>query len=132
MSKVLLKIDFDNWVQLAKSDPEAFEQRRKQVLQELIDSAPEDQQHRLSCLQWKVDQVRGISKTPLAACLRMSKLMWERVLGAGGLMPSLEKLSAYSKAYPGKPELDLVQTETATILQMGSSRGASANNRATN
>ncbi|MBT5229473.1 MAG: DUF3135 domain-containing protein [Methylococcales bacterium] len=113
-----INIDFDTWSKLAKEDPEAFEARRKEVIQQLIDSAPEDQRHRLECLQWKVDQIRSRSKTPLAACLRMSKMMWDRVLGKSGLMESLDQLSLYSKAYPNKPVLNEPVAEKAPVLML--------------
>lgn len=71
------KFDFDMWLELSKNDPEAFEAMRRKALQEFIGSVPEDKQHRLRCLQWKVDKVREKQKTPLAACVAISDMMWD-------------------------------------------------------
>ncbi len=38
--------DFDAWVELAKNDPEKFEQKRKEAVSELIESVPEPMQQR--------------------------------------------------------------------------------------
>jgi hypothetical protein len=71
------KFDFDMWSELSKKDPEAFEAMRNQLVQDFIGNAPESKQHRLRCLQWKVDKVRERQKTPLAACVAISDMMWD-------------------------------------------------------
>ena len=71
------KFDFDMWSELSKKDPDAFEALRKKAVQEFIGSVPEKKQHRLHCLQWKVDTVREKQKTPLAACVAISDMMWD-------------------------------------------------------
>lgn len=86
------KIDFEEWAALARSDPDAFEARRRQVIEALIQSAPAHRQGRLRGLQWRIDQIRRTSKTPLAACLRISQLMWDSVYGRGGLLEALARL----------------------------------------
>jgi len=118
MPNAIVKIDFENWSKLAEENPQAFEERRVEAIQKLIESCPQDQQQRLSCLQWRVDQVRERSKTPLAGCLRMSKMMWDRVLGKGGLMTLLDRLSVYSKAYPNQPALAYTPPRKAQVLRM--------------
>lgn len=87
------KIDFEEWSALARSDPDAFEARRRQAIEALIQSAPAHRQERLRGLQWRIDQIRRTSKTPLAACLRISQLMWDSVYGRGGLLETLARLS---------------------------------------
>ncbi|MEJ2179576.1 MAG: DUF3135 domain-containing protein [Gammaproteobacteria bacterium] len=61
--------NFDEWLDLSKRDPETFESRRLESIEEFISSVPEDKQHRLRCLQWKIDRVREKMPTPLAACV---------------------------------------------------------------
>ena len=75
--KLSSNFDFDEWLELSKRDPESFENRRLQSIEELINSAPEDRQHRLRCLQWKIDRVRDKMSTPLAACVAISDMMWD-------------------------------------------------------
>jgi|GEM_PF-822025 len=118
MPNATVKIDFESWSKLAQDDPDAFEARRVKAIQALIETCPDHQQQRLSCLQWRVDQVRERAKTPLAGCLRMSKMMWDRVLGKGGLMTLLDQLSIYSKAYPKQPNLNYAPPQKAQVLSL--------------
>ena len=69
--------NFDEWLELSKRDPESFESRRLESIEEFINSVPEDKQHRLRCLQWKIDRVREKMPTPLAACVAISDMMWD-------------------------------------------------------
>jgi hypothetical protein len=81
--------DFDYWSRLAKHDPEAFERERTQVIDAMIRRVPACRQERLRRLQWKLDQIRRTSGSPLGACLRMNRLMWGAVTGDGGLLEVL-------------------------------------------
>ena len=69
--------NFDEWLDLSKRDPATFETRRLESIEEFIKSVPEDKQHRLRCLQWKIDRVREKMPTPLAACVAISDMMWD-------------------------------------------------------
>lgn len=87
-----IRFDFDQWSKLARDDPQAFERERTRVLDRAIDQAPEARRQRLRCLQWRVDRVRQRAGTPLSACMEMSRLMWDSVLGERGLLESLRGL----------------------------------------
>jgi len=84
--------DFKEWSQLACEDPDAFENRRDQVLQKAIDDMPADRQQRMRCLQWRIDQERMQSKNPMAACIKISKMMWDNVLGEKGLLETIKQI----------------------------------------
>lgn len=86
--------NFDEWQQLAKSDPEAFEKRRQQAIDELITSAPGQQQHRLRGLQWRVDMERRKYKDSLVSCQRVFSMMWESVYSDNGLLQALQGKTA--------------------------------------
>jgi Protein of unknown function (DUF3135). len=86
------KMTFDEWSTLASSDSDAFEAQRAEVIEDAIRRAPEAKQDRLRRLQWRIDQVRRTSGTPLVACLRISGMMWDSVLGENGLIRALKKL----------------------------------------
>ena len=55
------------------------------AIEAVIESAPEGNRERLRRLQWRIDQERRLARTPMAACLRISRMMWRAVLGPGGL-----------------------------------------------
>ncbi len=72
-----MDFDWDTWSALARSDPAAFEEKRKQAVAELIASAPEEHRQRLTGLQCRIDLERQRSSSPLGACIRISNLMWD-------------------------------------------------------
>jgi hypothetical protein len=83
--------DFDAWLALASSDPEAFERQRRQIINRAIQRAPARRQQRLHQLQWQLDQIRATSRTPMIACLRMQRMLWESVDGEDGLLACLRQ-----------------------------------------
>jgi len=92
MKSVLQTMSFNEWFKLAERDPSAFESVRRTLIDELIESAPTEQRQRLRCLQWRIDQERRRSSSPLGACIRMSNMMWERVTGKNGLLENVGRL----------------------------------------
>ena len=88
-------LDFDQWRLLARTDPEAFESRRREVLDAAIARAPENRRQRLRGLQWRVDVVLRRSSTPLAACITLSDMMWQSFAGSDGLV---ERLHGFGEA----------------------------------
>jgi hypothetical protein len=81
--------DFDEWSALALSDPQAFEDFRERIIDEAILRAPAHKQPRLRRMQWKLNQIRKTSRTPMIACLRMNRMLWESVVGDKGLLNCL-------------------------------------------
>ena len=95
-----LPFDFDSWAELAQQDPQAFENKRSRVIEAAILGAPAAKRPQLRRTQWKLDQIRRSSATPLAACLRMQRLLWENVAGEDGLLERLQRLSGQDSANP--------------------------------
>ena len=83
--------DFDSWATLAQTDQNAFELKRKKILEAVIAEAPARNQTQLRRMQCKLDRIREIAPTPVAACVRMQELMWESVLGDNGLLDRLQQ-----------------------------------------
>jgi hypothetical protein len=86
-------VDFDQWSELAKSDPAAFEAKRAEVIEDMIMRMPEHKQERMRRLQWKVDQVRNQASNPVSACIKLSEMMWDSLVGPGGLKDALERVA---------------------------------------
>jgi hypothetical protein len=84
--------DFNQWATLAETDPTAFESMRRDLIERLIESAPEERRLRLRRLQWRIDQERALAKSPLGACIRLSRMMWDRLLGDDGLLEQLQRV----------------------------------------
>ena len=107
------QFDFEHWSHLASEDPEAFEARRQALIEDLINSAPRHRQPRLRGLQWRLDMVRQRSRTPLAACIRMSEMMWDSLLGEGGLRDTLESLTRAHATQPARPRARVLYLDDA-------------------
>jgi len=102
------KFDFSDWAQLAVEDPQAFEERRQQTIQSAISAMSSHRQERMQRLQWRIDQERNLAGSPMAACIRLSRMMWDNVLGENGLLENLRHLE--------NGENVLLQHENANIL----------------
>ncbi len=66
---------FEKLRELAEKDPEALERLREEHIKHLIDNAPQQYRHRLEGLQFQIDGQRRLAKSPMAACLKISKMM---------------------------------------------------------
>lgn len=92
--------DFDDWSKLAKDDPFAFEARRLALIEDYLRQFPQSGQRRLRGLQFRIDMVRRRARTPMSACLKISSMMWESLLGHHGLKAALDRFHTL----PGHPE----------------------------
>jgi hypothetical protein len=72
-----LEFDFDMMMDLAKNSPEEFEDLRQGLINDYIQSLPKERQHRMECLQWRIERARDQAKTPLGSCMAITEMMWE-------------------------------------------------------
>lgn len=94
---------FDDWARLASDDPDSFEAARRRMIDSLIETAPAPLQARLRGLQWRIDRVRAQTPTPLGACVKLSSLMWQKLLGPDGLVEQLERIGSGEIAPEKRP-----------------------------
>lgn len=85
-------IDFDTWAELAVRDPQAFEKKRAELIEAFLQHVPANRRLRLQRLQWRIDRTRELAPNPLSACVQISQMMWESLLGDGGLLDALKQL----------------------------------------
>jgi len=85
--------DFDDWLELAMNDPDAFEIARTEAIQSFISSTPAHTRHRLTGLQWRIDMMRNQSRTPMSACQAIYSMMWDKLAGDNGMLESLKKIT---------------------------------------
>jgi hypothetical protein len=81
--------DFEEWALLAKTDPQAFESKREEVIARLISGASPRMQTRLRGLQWRIDMDRRLATNPLSSCMQIFNQMWSSVYAEGGLLDAL-------------------------------------------
>ena len=82
--------DFEEWAALAKTDPQAFEAKRMEMIAGLIAGASPRMQTRLRGLQWRIDTERRLASNPLASCIHIFNQMWKSVYGEKGLLDALQ------------------------------------------
>ncbi|WP_428608869.1 DUF3135 domain-containing protein [Sedimenticola sp.] len=112
------RLDFDKWLKLASTDLSAFEALRRAKINEVIEQAPKEQHDRLRRLQWRIDQERRRCENPMGACIRLSRMMWEQMMGEGGLVERLHSLSR--EHYSAK----LKRTRSAKVIPLVPGSGA--------
>lgn len=102
MKEQTTSFNFDEWMKLAKDDPEVFEKQRLEAIQNVLTNSSDNSKNRLEGLQWQIDQIRKTSKTPMSACLNISRMMWEKVQGEDGLVEALNQLTGEAPIKPKK------------------------------
>lgn len=87
----------DDLIDLAKNQPEELEALRAKLFHELVDNAKtESRKRRLHGTQFVIDMHKRKAKTPLAACLKISELMWDRTLELN------DQLDAFAQCLSGR------------------------------
>lgn len=69
--------DFEQWANLASTDPAQFEVMRRAAINEFLNSVSGERRLQLQRLQWRVDRVRERCATPMAATIAISEMMWD-------------------------------------------------------
>ncbi len=100
-------IDFEQWAQLARHDPHAFEQLRHRLLEAYIARSSSTHQDRLRGLQWRIDRLREQASNPMSACVQISNLMWDTFDQLG---------QAYKNPDLSPPEKSPKAGQSATVL----------------
>jgi hypothetical protein len=99
--------DFDQWMKLAKEDPETFEKQRLDIIQTVINEAPAQMHQRLNGLQWRIDGEIKLAKNPMDACLKIYQMMMDSVYQPGGLLEALTMTDSLTKSSNSKNVIQL-------------------------
>ncbi|SCZ66156.1 DUF3135 domain-containing protein [Thiohalomonas denitrificans] len=81
--------EYEDLRALAQRDPDAFERRRREIIESALARVPEERRQRMRRLQWRIDQERLRCTNPLSACITLSRMMWDSVTGNHGLLDVL-------------------------------------------
>lgn len=68
-------LSFDDWSDLHETDPELFDEFRKKLLNDLVDSAPERSKARLRGLIFQMEAEAISAKSPMAYNMRLAAMM---------------------------------------------------------
>jgi len=106
------EFNFDDWAKLATEDPDAYENMRREMIQEMLDKTSPKIKYRMQGLQWQIDQIHSISPNPMASRLKISQMMWDSVLAEDGLLDHLQQINDPDSCKLDKPE------SSATIINI--------------
>ena len=70
---------YDELSELYKTDPDLFEVRTRELIEDMISSFPPERQERMRQFQWKIDQTLSRYKDPIARMNKMVEMFWEGV-----------------------------------------------------
>lgn len=102
------EFDFDQWMNLAKQDPDTFERVRLEAIEAYFNQIPPQRQSLLRHLQWRIDMEIRRSRTPLAGCLRIHQMMMKSLDRQKTTLDELLGMNHDSR----KPQ----PTETGTVI----------------
>lgn len=85
---------FDELKELAKDSPDEFERLRQQLINQLIESMPEERQLNVKRYQWRIDQETRRHDNSLGCCIKLSAMMSARMLEMGRQMELLHGISS--------------------------------------
>ena len=89
--QVDMNFDYQEWASLAENDPEAFELRRVQYIDQFLGNVGKHRQ-RLEGLQFRIDAARRLAHTSPMALLAISKLMIMSLAELSDDLATLERL----------------------------------------
>lgn len=72
-------LDFDRLAELARTKPQVLERYLRLKVNQIIAGARSEERVRLRQLQFRIDSVRHRTKTPLAACIKISQMMHDEL-----------------------------------------------------
>ncbi len=101
---------FDEWCALHEADPERFDACRLKMLNDLIDSAPEDSKPRLRGLMFRMEGEARRSGSQLGYNMRLSSMMMEM------LDELREQLYLLCTADAAEVEQSNLQSTAATVI----------------
>ena len=96
---------------LASDDPQAFEALRSELIENFISHAAPRNQPRLRGLQFRVDAIRRLSRSPLGALMKIQSLMWE------SFMRMNRELQNAVSLVRGRVRMDAPAGRSARVIQ---------------
>jgi hypothetical protein len=72
--------NFDELMQLAEKNPQEFDAFSQQLIEQVIDSVPQDRQLNMLRYQWRIDQEKRRHDNSMGCCIKLSAMMSERMI----------------------------------------------------
>jgi hypothetical protein len=109
----MISFDHDELARLYQEDPEAFDRKRQELIDEFIENLPNDDcKRRAKQFQFRIDgELRGI-KDPIAKMNKMVELFWD------GVIRFQHVLQACSMDEPNPVPTEATSNEKAQVVQI--------------
>ncbi|EPJ48661.1 MAG: hypothetical protein OFPII_04700 [Osedax symbiont Rs1] len=113
---------FDQLKKLNDLDPKAFEALREQLVNDCIETAPAERQHRLQGLQFHINSRRELANSPMESCISLSRMMHETFSDMHNSLEGLAQLTAKPNTERNITTTEFVfdSKKTADILTLSS------------
>jgi len=92
-------LDIANMIELAKSDPVAFEKERQAALDHFFTTIDDDNRDNLQSMQVEIDYQRSNSKSPMEMCEKLNDMMWKQVIDDRGFAMSIYAPKTYYRRH---------------------------------
>lgn len=102
---------FDELLRIAEESPEQLEVLRQELVEDAINNAPKSYERRLRGLQFQIDMERRRSKTPMAACIRISKMMHDHLYQLREVINGDEEMDMH----PATEENEALESQSSVI-----------------
>jgi hypothetical protein len=104
-------MNHDELSELYQTDPDAFEVRRQEMIEDFITTLPEEKQTAMRQLQWRIDGELSKYKDPIARMNKMVELFWEGFAELNKALNELpEKLDEFADELKGLEKASRVLT----------------------
>ena len=90
---------FEQLMEMADKDPQAFDEFRRSTCQAFIDNTPHQHHHRLRAVQHRVDIEIHRAKTPMAGLLRVSGMMHDSLHRLSSKLVEFRRLTYSGTAF---------------------------------
>ena len=114
ISSIYTEMGFDDWCELASKDPDAFEAARRAVIEEFLSSVPGHSRDRMRGLQWRIDTIRDRSSNPMAACIDIYGMMWEKLAGENGMIDCIKAFESPVFPLEKPPSAQIIDFQAKT------------------
>ncbi|MBT8440018.1 MAG: DUF3135 domain-containing protein [Gammaproteobacteria bacterium] len=85
---------FDELMELAKDRPGEFDSLRQRLINQIIESMPEERQLNVKRYQWRIDQETRRQNNSIGRCISLSSMMSARMLELAKQLDLLHRASS--------------------------------------
>ena len=107
----------EHLARLARDCPRSFEALRLELIENFVSRAPADVQPTLRRLQFRIDGIRRLSRSPLGAAIKINALMWSSFFRMNDELQRTARLIRGERSLSESPsEMKSLRGERACVI----------------